>query len=210
MKLIVISNPINLNNEHEILCSLFEAGLEYFHLRKPDLSKEELEQYILGISIQFRNRVVLHSHHQLALEYGLKGVHYSKRNSFNSMNKQFENLHQSISVHSLEEIKSVSANFQYAFLSPVFDSISKQDYKSTFDKIKLKTFLHQTDTKIEVIALGGINEQNIPLAIDLGFNGIATLGAIWMSSNPVKKYKHLLKAYTPVRVQNSAKGPFIL
>ncbi len=198
MKLIVISNPSNLNNEHSNVCALFKVGLNYFHLRKPDFKKKELEEYIQQIPIEYRSRVVLHSCHQLALEYGLKGVHYTKQNPFNSENKQFDQLHQSISLHSIDQLKSAPANFQYAFLSPIFNSISKQDYNSTFDKSGFKTYLTESKKRIEIIALGGITQQTIPEAINYGFDGVAALGSIWLAVDPVEEFKKIFNVLNAI------------
>ncbi|MDQ3071652.1 MAG: hypothetical protein M3Q97_00105, partial [Bacteroidota bacterium] len=40
-------------------------------------------------------------------------------------------------------------------------------------------------TKHKVIGLGGINESRVDLTKEVGFHGIALLGAIWQSSDPV-------------------------
>ena len=192
MKLIVISNPININNEHVILSSLFQSGLTHFHLRKPDFSYKELEEYILQIPLQYRNRVVLHSHHLLAVEYGLKGVHYTYKNPYQGSDTFPKNMHRSASLHSLEEIKNAETIFQYLFISPVFDSISKVNYKSQIDKIALKRFLYEKTSPPEIIALGGINSDTVAEAADMGFDGVALLGSIWMSDKPLGAFKELL------------------
>lgn len=192
MKLIVISNPINIDNEHSILTSLFEAGLTYFHLRKPEFTAKELEEYIQAIPQQHRNKVVLHSHHPLAVEYGLKGIHFTYKNPYQGFDNFPKEMHRSASLHSLEEIENAAPLFQYLFISPVFDSISKVDYKTQIDKTALKMFLQKEDKTSEIIALGGINSDTIAEAADMGFDGIALLGSIWMSAEPIESFKLLL------------------
>ncbi|MFA4852318.1 MAG: hypothetical protein WC868_02965 [Bacteroidales bacterium] len=44
-KLIVITSPEPVNNEFEIINSLFNEGLECLHVRKPDYDLPELEHY---------------------------------------------------------------------------------------------------------------------------------------------------------------------
>ncbi len=192
MKLIVISNPINIQDEHAILSSLFEAGLSYFHLRKPDFTAQELEEYIQAIPEQYRDKVVVHSHHQLAVEYGLKGVHFTYKNPYQGSDNFPKEMHRSASLHSLEEIQNAGPAFQYLFISPVFDSISKVDYKSNIDKMALKLFLQEEDKTTEIIALGGINSDTVAEAADMGFDGVALLGSIWMSAEPLESFKLLL------------------
>src|ERR1019366_1979318 len=103
------------------------------------------------------------------------------------------NMHQSVSFHSLGEIKNVNPVFQYVFISPVFDCISKENYKTKIDKTALKLFLQDKVNEPEIIALGGINEETINQPMEIGFDGLAVLGAIWMSNNPIEKFNHLLK-----------------
>jgi thiamine-phosphate pyrophosphorylase len=188
MKLIVISNPININNEHKILCSLFENGLQYFHLRKPNFSLNEMEEYIEQIPSKYLDRIVLHSYYSLLDKYNLKGKH--KTTSSISLNTH---LFISTSFHSLEEIRDNTESFEYAFLSPVYDSISKSNYKSNFDRSELKTFFNTHKQNIELIALGGINAENMQETIDLGFSGVALLGAIWENKNPENVFSTILK-----------------
>ncbi len=157
MKLIVISNPTNLNNEQEIICSLFEAGMEIFHVYKPLFSKEEILNYIQEIPSQYHNKIVIHSDY--------------------------------FKFHSLKEMDDCKEEYSYAFLSPIFDSISKAGYKSKFDLKELKRSpLLGRGAGGEVIALGGIDENTIHEAVDLGFDGVAVLGAIWMSEDPLKNF----------------------
>ncbi len=184
MKLIVISNPVNLNNERALLCSLFENGLEYFHLRKPDFTSDEMEEYIQQIPAEYLSKIVIHSHHYLADKYNLKGKH-----------KTFEQAVKtgflSASFHSTDELMECNYNYEYVFLSPIFDSISKENYKSTFNKNELKSFLGSYNKTPEIIALGGINDETIHQVTDMGFDGVAVLGAIWNDKDPLQKFKEL-------------------
>ena len=89
-------------------------------------------------------------------------------------------LHQNFrgSCHSFKEVLELEGVLDYCFLSPVFDSISKQGYKANFDKEELKEFLKK-ERKIKVVALGGITEENYSEVIKLGFDGVAFLGGVW-------------------------------
>ncbi len=179
--IIVISNPAPVKDEHKLICQLFDEGLEIFHLRKKELSEIETRKFIESIPAEYFGRIVLHSQYQLAKEYGLKGIHISP--SFNG-DASFKSL--SISFHSLEEINRFKLQFDYAFLSPVFESISKQGYGGNLNLCEIKQFLNSK--KARIIALGGIDEDKIETVKELGFSGIALLGAIWQNENPVEKY----------------------
>ncbi len=83
--------------------------------------------------------------------------------------------------------------YEYAFLSPIFDSISKEGYKSKFshelhESTRNKFVKIREISGVGIIALGGIDEDKIEICRELGFAGVAVCGAIWANSNPVEKY----------------------
>jgi len=91
-------------------------------------------------------------------------------------------LHQNFkaSCHSFEEVEALDGKMKYCFLSPIFDSISKEGYKAKFDKNELIEFLKK-ERKIKIIGLGGVTEENYQDLIGMGFDGGAFLGSVWNS-----------------------------
>ncbi len=45
--------------------------------------------------------------------------------------------------------------------------------------------------KTKVIALGGVNIEKIEQVMDMGFDGMALLGGIWKSGNPIAQFKNI-------------------
>ena len=188
MKLILISPLDDYENEIGVLHQLFALGLEFFHLRKPNYSEARLRAFILQINANYRNRIVLHSHHHLAKDMMLKGVHFNSKVGMNQQMEVEEGLQKSASCHSFEQIKSVSMrHMKYVFLSPVFDSISKDGYLSPFSINDIATFF-QTPQSPKTIALGGIDKLNISKCKDMGFDGVALMGAVWNSKQAIKNF----------------------
>lgn len=193
--MVVISNPFAVADEIKIIHSLFEEGLSLFHIRKPDFSELEMANFIHQIKLDFRDRIVLHNHHQLAEDFGITRIHFSekeRKESFGFSARftkpcRYKNESKSTSTHSIEDFNSLENDFDYAFLSPVFKSISKENYhlkKDLFEEIKSRT-IHQT----KLIALGGIDAQNIQKILENGFDDVALLGTIWKNENPQKQFK---------------------
>ena len=77
--MIVITSPIAISNEIKIIHSLFEEGLSFLHIRKPDFSETEMESFLLEIGLEYRNRLVLHSHHHLAKKRNINQLHFSEK-----------------------------------------------------------------------------------------------------------------------------------
>ena len=174
--LLIITPPHSLPGEELIVNKLFESGLHLLHLRKPDADRKTVEGFIRRISPCFRERVILHDHFELAEEYGLRGIHLKFQQAENFAERE-RYAHVSVSCHSFEEIDSLPFTPNYAFLSPVFDSISKRGYCAAFDREFLREKLQTVS--FPVIALGGVTAENAAECRKLGFSGIALLGYVW-------------------------------
>ncbi|RUT70961.1 thiamine phosphate synthase [Flavobacterium cupreum] len=185
--MIVITNPSSIANEISIIDSLFEEGLSLLHIRKPDFSELEMALFIHQIKLRFRANLVLHSHHELAQDFGINRIHFPEKQRKEVFEIARENKIISTSVHSIETFNALHPNFEYAFLSPVFKSISKENYESETDFFEaLKS---RINFKTKLIALGGMASENIQKALENGFDDIALLGAVWNHQNPVNQFK---------------------
>lgn len=203
MKIVLISTTHTVDKEIEILVDLFQNGLEIFHLRKPDFSVQQATAYVEKIPQRFHERVVLHGHHRLVETYTLKGIHFAearRKSAFDrimEIRKDRPGLNLSSSFHRIGDIKRQGNVFDYVFLSPVFDSISKKNHKAAFDPPELNTFLKSWPNK--VYALGGVDSKRIPVVQQLGFSGAAVLGAVWNDKDPVDAYLEIKKAAETAR-----------
>ena len=185
--MIVITNPSSIANEISIIESLFEEGLSLLHIRKPDFSELEMAQFIHTIRSEFRSNLILHSHHQLAEDFGINRIHFSEKDRKSIFSICQDQKILSTSTHSIEDFNSLENDFDYAFLSPVYKSISKVDYhpkENLFEALK-----RRTNHKTKVIALGGIDAKNIKETLENGFDDVALLGTIWNNENPIKQFK---------------------
>lgn len=199
MKVIVITAPAYLDNEKEVITKLFEAGLSTLHIRKPDFNVDETEQFILSIPSEFHNRIVLHNHYELATIYSLKGLHVKSGHIIGNSSKGTT----SISAHSVEQLKLLPY-YDYIFLSPVFDSISKNGYKGKFDFGLLAKQLKQIkllNNNSSVIALGGITAENTEKAIEMGFDGVAALGYLWEYLQETGDVKGTVERFNSIKLK---------
>jgi thiamine-phosphate pyrophosphorylase len=178
MNLVVISSPDDLQNETCLVNALFEAGLNRFHLRKPFASTEVLNNYLLKLHPDYWNRVVIHYNFELLNKFPVAGFHFNQHNL--EWIKYKGLVHKSYSAHSFEEIIWLNATkFNYIFLSPVFDSISKPGYTKQFTSGSICEFMKSGKARNSIVALGGIDEENMEEVKSMGFSGAALMGAIW-------------------------------
>lgn len=176
MKLIAITPPNYFVEEDKIITALFEEGLDILHLRKPNTAPMYAERLLTLIPEQYHKRIVVHGHFYLKEEYRLKGVHLNHRNP--NLPDNYKG-HISRSCHSFEEIKEFKRECDYVLLSPVFDSISKLNYHANYTPEEIRQAHKAGIIDKKVIALGGIDVNNIAEVKSYGFGGVAIMGALW-------------------------------
>jgi len=170
-KLSLISHPEVLMGEYDTVFMFFEMGLEQFHLRKPGFTEQQYQNFLNPVPKEYRNRIIVHQYPNLAKKYNLKGCHFKAEDAF--PNEKLPEIIYGKSVHELSDDRN---NFDYAYLSPVFPSISKPGYQKYFDSKALSSYL---ETQNFTYALGGITDENAKKAFELGFQGVAIHGFIW-------------------------------
>ena len=180
MKVIVITTPYFFTEEDRILTTLFESGLDYLHLRKPDTPPIYSERLLSLIPEQYHKKIVAHDHFYLTKEFNLMGIHLNHRNP--EIPENYKG-HISCSCHTFDEVKRRKGPCDYVFLSPVFNSISKTGYESHFSGTQLLQASKEKIIDRKTIALGGVTTDNIQYAKQLGFGGVAVLGDLWNCFN---------------------------
>lgn len=187
MKLIVITTPTYFVEEDKIITALFDEGLEILHLRKPGTPPVYAERLLTLIPEKYHKRIVVHDHFYLKEEYRLKGIHLSNRNPV--IPDGYVG-HVSASCHTLDEVVADKSICDYVFLSPIFDSISKEGYASAFTPEAIREAASKGIIDKRVVALGGVNDENLLRVKDFGFGGAAVLGALWSRFDVANDYNY--------------------
>jgi thiamine-phosphate pyrophosphorylase len=196
-RLILLTSPAAVSDEPRLLTDLLAQGVERLHLRKPAWTAAQLESLIQALPPQFYARLVLHAYPHLVRQYQLGGLHLtgSQRAAATRRPALLSGQTLSTSYHSLAEISQHRRRYDYVFLSPIFDSISKEGYASGFNLAEVSTFLQKLATRPgyypQVLALGGIDAANIGLVRQAGFAGAAVLGTIWQSADPLVAWQQV-------------------
>lgn len=189
--IVLIAPEQDIPNEIDILHQLFEAGLQYYHFRKPFKNLQEHIDYLNQIDIKYHNRIVVHYFHELINEFNLKGIHFQEQKRIDALENgkgYFNNLNMigktmSSSFHEFDELENCDIEFDYYLLSPVFSSISKKGYAGRgFDV----NFINK-----KIIGMGGVTTTNLETFTQLGFKGVGVLGGIWNSEHPIEDFKKM-------------------
>ena len=83
-----------------------------------------------------------------------QGIHYTERSRPAApLSRPRDGLTVSTSFHGLGQLRAAWGALDYAFLSPVFDSISKEGHGAAFEEATLRTAL--ASATMPIVALGG-------------------------------------------------------
>jgi thiamine-phosphate pyrophosphorylase len=195
MRLIVISPPKSLSDEPHLVARMLEHYPVTLHLRKPDQGAEDIADYLSRIPEALQSRIMVHGHDDLIGRFNLKGIHFTENvrierlQSIRRLRQERPDACISSAFHRIGDIPEHDGLFDYIFLSPIFDSISKVGYRAAFEPGALKQCLSRTAHI--VIALGGIDAQRLIDVASLGFKGAAVLGAVWQAPDPVEAVRRL-------------------
>ena len=193
--LIVLTSEQEIKNEATFINQLFNNGLETLHLRKPNFNRNHYLELLNQINPKYYSQIMIHQYLDLCLKFKLKGIHIQEQARLNLaeglesyVNKyQSKNYTVSSSFHEAQVLEKCHINFDYHLLSPVFSSISKQGYKGRkFDV----NHIHKN-----IIGIGGISAEVIKETIQLGYQGIGVLGAVWNTENPIESFKKIYLKY---------------
>ncbi|MGI6222507.1 MAG: thiamine phosphate synthase [Prevotella sp.] len=176
MRIIVITRQDFFPDEAEAIKQLLQAGVYRVHLRKPESKEEDYAGLLRQLEPKYLSRIVLHDHFQLSEQFAVGGLHLNRRHPQPPISWRGS---LSRSCHSLAELQTDAERFSYSFLSPIFDSISKQGYKSAFSSLDLKRASQQGIINERVGALGGVSVKNLPIVESYGFGYAALLGEVW-------------------------------
>ena len=214
-ELVVITAPDFFPGETACLEGLLEAGLKKLHIRKPVAREEEIEELLRPLSPRWSSRLVLHGHRELAGRYGIPQLHvpmkqYLEQQCGKGRQSPVGGVpaaeYFSTSLHGWKELEEIGgdavqagldspdpggrgqARLEYAFMSPLFDSISKPGYLA--NPLLMRRPAGKYPCRL--IGLGGIQRNNIRLLMEQGWDGAAVIGWIWSEpSRAVERYEEL-------------------
>ena len=176
MRFIAITTPEVDNKDLLLIKRLLEGGIDIIHLRKPESDIHACRQLLKALTKEERERIIVHDFPELYDEFSLKGIHINRNVS--SLPNDYIGF-RTRSCHSLEEVRHYKKEYDYLFLSPIFDSISKVGYRAGFRKEELQEASMKGIIDEKVVALGGVTFESIAYLKGLNFGGVAMIGGIY-------------------------------
>ena len=167
--------------------------IDFFHIRKPHVDSQYVKHLVSLIPEEYHKYLILHSHYNLLDDFKFGGIHIKPSdNTWRNINfLSYPKKTFSRSCHEIKELETFrSEQIAYFFLSPIFNSISKKDYFSSFS-LADPSLLYLT-RKFKIIALGGVKPELFHKLFDAKFVGAALLGYIWSPKITIKEKRDSL------------------
>jgi thiamine-phosphate pyrophosphorylase len=193
---LLITDRLNARGDISDVAELaFLAGCRWLSLREKDLTPEEqsfLLRDILRLAERHGARVTLHGKAKLARQAGAQGVHLPAGSNAAEARRLFgPDALIGLSIHNVEEARRADANvLDYVIAGPVFETESKPGYGPALGIERLAQ-IAQT-CPVPVVAIGGINPENVPDCRAAGAAGIAVMGGVMRAKNPAGAVMQLL------------------
>lgn len=208
MKLIVITPSKDVPDEYTLVTKMFESGLKTLHLRKPKHSTNQLAEYIREIPVHFHNRIVIHSHHKLALKFKLKGIHLSRAHLSKNwrywlirarLKLKFTQSSKSRSYSRLQQVYTIEEQaFDYFLIGTMFNNMTGELYSGFYEDGVLAA--NKNGGK-KLIARGGTSPASIARAQKYGFAGIAFNSYLWNAELPYDNFLKILKEFKDQNIE---------
>lgn len=182
-------------SNEEIVRGAISGGAKIIQLREKKWSKEKVkEEAIKLLKICRKNNVlfIVNDYIDIALEIGADGVHLGQSDTPIKEARKLcnDNLIIGLSTHSVEQaIKADKEDVDYITIGPIFNTRAK-DYTVGIKIIKKV----MEKIKKPVIAIGGINKNNIDNVLDLGVKSIAVISAVVSAADVEKAAMELVNS----------------
>jgi len=184
-------------SNEEIVRGAIAGGAEIIQLREKNWDKNKVKEEaikLLKICKETNVLFILNDYVDIALEINADGVHLGQSDmsikaAREISNKKNKNLIIGLSTHSVEQaIKADKEDVDYITIGPIFKTRAKDYTVST-------NVINQIINKINkpLIAIGGINKDNIGSVLEKGVKSVAVISAIVSSGDVKEAAKELIE-----------------
>jgi len=181
----------------DIISQSIDGGVETVQLREKDMSTAELYNLASEIREITKDKganLIINDRVDIALAVDADGVHLGWQSLNIEIVRRMIGRDKLIgfSAHNLQEAeKAENCGADYITISPIFDTAYKDYFIKPLGTEEIGKIREQID--IPVIALGGINENNVSSVLENGADGIAVMSAILQSGNPRQSASRLYR-----------------
>lgn len=181
------------------VASLANTGIKTIQLRIKNGNIKYIEEEIIKsieIANSYKIKIFINDYWDLAIKHKAYGVHLGQEDLLlaDIQKINIAGLRLGLSTHNYYELAlAIGLQPSYIALGPIFPTKSKVMPFLAQGLNKLMEWQQMLDNKCQLVAIGGININNIKEIINLGIKNIALISAITNAKNPLFMTKILLK-----------------
>jgi len=181
----------------QLLSTLATTGIKTIQLRiknQPDVDLKKEIKTAVRIANKHNLQLFINDYWELAIEYGAYGVHLGQEDLVNANLPAIHaaGLRLGISTHGDFELQ-LAAQLQPSYLAvgAIFPTQTK-DMGSQIQGLKRLKRYCQLIRNIPIVAIGGLNNDNIENVLNCGADMVAVVSAITRANDPANACQHLL------------------
>jgi thiamine-phosphate pyrophosphorylase len=193
----------------DIIEQAIDGGVGTVQLREKDLSTGDLyslAKEIREITERKGANLIINDRVDIAIAVDADGVHLGWQSlEIDTVRRMIgQDKIIGFSAHSLEEAKRAeNSGADYISISPIFDTVNKDYFIEPLGVGEIGKIKAQIN--IPVIALGGINENNVSKVLKSGADGIAMISAILLSDSPGQAVKRICREMRKIGSESEIK-----
>ncbi len=180
-------------------CAELDTRAVAVQLREKDLSGRELFELGAAVLKICRARgvpLLINERVDVAMALGAEGVHLGGEAMAAADARALLGSQAliGISAHSPEELRARAPDADFATFGPTFFTESKARYGAPVGTARLREAL---ELGLPLLALGGVTPERAANLAEMGFEGVACIGAVFGAAEPAAAVRAMLGAFSP-------------
>ena len=187
----------------ELLEALLKAGCHTIQLRLkeevlPGSSAEQAIIRAIALGRQYRARVFINDHWQLAIAHGAFGVHLGQEDLSQASLEAIQGAGLALGLSShgyFEALLALRHRPSYLALGHIFATTTKVMPSLPQGLARLGAYSETFGSLLPTVAIGGIDEHNLDAVKHTGVANVAVVRAITEAAEPVTAFRHLTQSW---------------
>ena len=205
-----ITQEINSLSHAQLAELACKSGIQWIQLRVKEKTHEaflQMAKKTKAICEKYGSRFIVNDNVAIAKEAGADGVHLGKDDMHPLKARQIlgEKAIIGATANTIEDIiKLETCHVDYIGLGPFRFTTTKKKLSPVLGLegfVKIANECQERDIRIPIIAIGGIQKEDVALLMDTGIHGIAVSSAINLAADQAKAAAEFLKTVqeNPIR-----------
>jgi thiamine-phosphate pyrophosphorylase len=186
----------------EVVAHALAAGCRWVSLREKGLSDGDqivLARSLLTLTRRHGATFTLHGDAALAETCGADGVHLPAGSDLTAARALMgRDKLIGVSIHTVTDAEALDpAAVDYAVAGPAYETASKPGYGPEIGRLGLTAIT--AATRVQVLAIGGINTARVAEVLAAGAVGVAVMGGVMRAADPGQEVRALLATVASAR-----------